>query len=88
MSTKGDFNVQRVYIKKIGIGVLACYAALAVLFYWIAGNQMQFSDSTTDMLSTTNPTGEIIAETTLMQPLTAQADNLLGVTLYLSTYQK
>lgn len=75
-------------LKKIGVITLACYAAVAILFYCVAGSQMSFSDSRTDMLSATAPTGEILAGTALTQPFTAQGDQLLGVTLYLSTYQR
>ena len=68
--------------------VMACYLVLAVGFYLIAGEQLRFRDEKTDMLTPLLPIGEITESTEIRQRITADCDEISGVTLRLSTYER
>ncbi len=72
--------------KKTALIIMACYLILAVGFYFIAGDQLHIRDEQSDMLTPLMPTGEITSESLVTQRLTAEGDQLLGLSLRLSTY--
>jgi len=80
--------VKRINTKHILPLVMACYLVLAMGFYLIAGEQLRFRDEKTDMLTPLLPMGEITQETVIRQRIVADGDELLGVTLRLSTYDR
>ena len=67
--------------------VLVLYCVCAVLLYWIGGDQLQFRDSQSDMLTPSGTVGEITSEIVLEQPITVDGD-LLAVTFVGATYAR
>ena len=67
---------------------LAVYVVLAVAFYWISGDQLHFRDENTDAITASEPIGELVQGMEIRQPFTAQADEILGVDMLLSTYAR
>lgn len=60
--------------KKCG-AALAIYVLLAVLFYWIGGDQLRYRDNSTDMLTASEPVGEITKDTVITQQISVTADS-------------
>lgn len=75
-------------LKKISAIVLAIYVLLSGLFYWIAGDQFQFSDESTVPVAAKEPVGELVQGMELRQPFTAKGEELIGITLMLSTFSR
>ena len=65
---------------------LAIYAALAVLFYAIAKDQLRTRTDSTDSVSPSASTGEILAGTRLEQQFTVQSDRLTGFSVLCGTF--
>ncbi len=75
--------------KKLQMGcaaALAVYLLSAVLFYWIAGEQLHFRVEETAAVTPAQPIGELVQGMEVRQPFTAQCDEVTGVMLRLSTY--
>ena len=68
--------------------VLICFIALAAIFYWIAGNQMRFREEETDVINASTPVGELTSDVELRQPFIADADEITGISMMLSTYAR
>lgn len=73
-------------VQKGCILVLAAYALLSLAFFWIAGDQLRFREEETDSISPAYAIGELVQGMELRQSFVAEADELLGVKLMLSTY--
>ena len=67
---------------------LAVYLILAVLFYWIGGDQFQYRDAQTDMLSMGEPIGEITKDQTVTQRISVSGDQLTGLNFLGATYAR
>ena len=67
---------------------LAVYLILAVLFYWIGGDQFKYRDDQTDMLSMGEPIGEITKDQTVTQRISVSGDQLTGLTFLGATYAR
>ena len=65
---------------------LAIYAALAVLFYAIAKDQLRTRTDSTDSVSPSASTGEILAGTRLGQQFTVQSDRMTGFSVLCGTF--
>jgi ABC-2 type transport system permease protein len=68
--------------------VVAVYLLLAVAFYGIGGDQLRFREETTDAINASAPVGELTSDVELRQPFTASADEITGVSMLLSTYDR
>lgn len=73
-------------VRKGCVLVLAIYVVLAIVFFWIAGDQLQFKESETEAISAGEPVGELVQGMELWQPFTAQGDEITSVSMLLSTY--
>ena len=73
-------------LKKGCFYALICYMVLAVTFYLVAGEQLRFKYSQTDTITPAQPVGEIVQGVEVRQPFVAQADELLSLSLRISTY--
>ena len=72
--------------KKLAI-VLVVYVLLAVVFYFLGGQQFHMREANTDdMVSPTGDVDEIRADCSLRQPFSIHADRITGVSLFTSTY--
>lgn len=79
-------NIQK--LQKACLMVLICFIALAVIFYWIAGNQMRFREEETDAINASTPVGELTSDMELHQPFTVDADEITGISMKFSTYAR
>jgi len=78
-------------IKRLQKGCLIailCFAAVAVVFDWIAGEQMRFRNRKTDSVNAMAPIGELTKDTELRQPFEAEAEEITGLSMLLSTYAR
>lgn len=75
-------------VKKGCALVLAAYVLLSLAFFWIAGDQLHFRDEATDAVTPSEPVGELVQGMEVRQPFTAQADEILYVSMMLSTYAR
>lgn len=75
-------------LKKGCFYALICYVVLVVIFYLVAGEQLRFKYSQTDTITPAQPVGEIVQGMEVRQPFVAQADELRGLSLEISTYQR
>lgn len=73
--------------KKCGL-FLAAYIVLATLFYWIGGDQLRYRDNSTDMLTPSQPIGEITSDITVTQNITIDGENLTSLTFQTATYAR
>lgn len=75
-------------VKKLCLYALAVYIVLAVLFFGIAGDQLRYRDEWTEAVHAAAPIGEIVQGTEIRQPFRAEADEIHGVSMLLSTYER
>lgn len=76
-------------LKKICITTLISYVIGIFLFYFIAGEQLKYSEFVSDMaVSPVTITGEITDKTVLEQPLEITGDELKGIKLTAATYAR
>lgn len=75
-------------LKKKCCAALAIYVLLAVLFYWIGGDQLRYRDNFTDMLTASEPVGEITKDTVITQQLTVTGGQLTELTFRGATYAR
>lgn len=68
--------------------VLAAYLLLAAVFFWIAGDQLRFRDEETAAVTPAQPVGELVQGVELRQPFTAQGDEIISISMRLSTYER
>ena len=78
---------QRVLRKGCAITLLA-YLVIAALFYWIGGDQLQYRDSQTDMLTPSGVINEITDGVVVEQRIEVDGDLLLAVNLVGATYDR
>lgn len=67
---------------------LAAYLLLSAAFYWIAGDQLRFREETAGAVTPAQPVGELVQGVELCQPFIAQADEIVSVSMKLSTYAR
>lgn len=75
-------------VRKGCVLALVIYIVLALVFFWVSGDQLRFRDEETDKITPSEPIGELVQGMELRQPFTAQADEILSVDMLLSTYQQ
>lgn len=75
-------------LKKGCIAAVLIYLVLAILFYWIGGDQLKFRDSQTDMLTPNRVVNEITSDVVLEQQIKVDGDLLLSVNLVGATYAR
>lgn len=75
-------------VKKGCALVLTGYVILAIVFYWIAGDQLRFRDDETNFVSASEPIGELVQGVEIRQPFIAEADEISTVSILLSTYAR
>ena len=68
--------------------VVAAYVTLAILFYWIGGDQLRYRDISSDMLTASNPVGEITKDTVLTQQISVEGEELASLTFRGGTYAR
>ena len=68
--------------------VLAVYVILAVGFFWISGDQLRFKGEEGTAINPSTPVGELVQGMEVRQPFTAPGDEILSVSMLLSTYQR
>lgn len=73
--------------KKCG-AALAIYVLLAVLFYWIGGDQLRYRDNSTDMLTASEPVGEITKDTVITQQISVTGGQLTELIFRGATYAR
>lgn len=66
--------------------VIAVYMVIACAFYFIAKEQLYYRNEETAMLAAEMPVGELTAGMELRQSFLAEADELNGLSLMISTY--
>ena len=72
-----------------GCGIaLAAYFVLAVLLFWIGGDQFQYRDEETDMLTASAPIGEITKDQVVTQQISVSGDELRDLTFAGATYAR
>ena len=70
-----------------GCGItLAVYLVLAVLLYWIGGDQFHYRDEQTDMLTASTPIGEMTKDQVVTQKISISGDELRGISFMGATY--
>lgn len=79
-------NIKR--LKRGCVFVLAMYFVLSILFFWIAGDQLRYIDRQTASVHPLAPLGELVQGIELEQPFMAEADEIRGISLMLSTYNR
>lgn len=79
-------NQQR--LRRICIAVLLGYLLIAVLFYVVGGEQLQYKIWLTEGVTPSEPVGELLVGTELAQPFTADGNELTAVQLQISTYAR
>lgn len=79
-------NIKRMTLKKGCFITVAVYIVLAVAFYAIAHDQLTYRLDKTEMLSPTQPVGELVAGTVLEQPFSIDADEITGISFLVATY--
>lgn len=77
-------NVQ--WLKKGCLLVIICYTLAALAFPLIAADQLHYRTDTSGAVSAATVIGEMTRDMTLRQPIRLDADEITGVSLYLSTY--
>lgn len=75
-------------VRKGCVLVLAVYVVLVLAFFWVTGDQLHFRDEETDTVSAGEPVGELVQGMELRQPFTAQGDEIISVSMMLSTYAR
>lgn len=75
-------------VTKICVFLFFGYLTVFTAFYFIAGDQLHFQNSETEMPINAGPVGELTPETGIRQLFTAGGDEILGVQLLLSTYAR
>lgn len=75
-------------LKKGCCMVVAAYVTLAILFYWIGGDQLRYRDISSDMLTASNPVGEITKDTVLTQQISVEGEELASLTFRGGTYAR
>jgi len=77
-------------IKKIFISAFAIYCALAVSFYFLAGDQLRYRDSrrNIEMLEASTSTGEITRGVVVEQPFINYIDRLQKITFKCTTFYR
>lgn len=76
-------------VKKIvrhTLAVLLIYAVIAAAFFFVSGDQLNYQDEQTDMVSPSAGVGELLRGMEVRQRFTAEGDELRGVSLPLATY--
>ena len=76
---------QKTVRKGCGIA-LAVYVALAILLFWIGGDQFHYRDEQTDMLTAGTPIGEITKDEVVTQKISVSGDELRGISFMGATY--
>ena len=71
--------------KKLLAVLATCYWALALLIYLVAGEQFHYTAVTSDALSASATTGELVDGMTLNQRVIAPADSLTGFDIMVAT---
>lgn len=67
---------------------LVVYLLVAVLFYWIGGEQLHYRDSQSDMITPSGVVNEITADVVLEQEIVVDGDLLTRLTLKGATYAR
>lgn len=76
-------------LKKICITTLISYILGVFLFYFIAGDQLKYSEVISEMLVTPEMiTGEIINTTVIEQPIKVSGDEIRGIILSAATFMR
>lgn len=75
-------------LKKGCVIAMIVYLILTVLLRWIGGDQFQFKDSQTDMLTPSGVVNEITSDTVLEQQIPVDGDLLLAVNFMGATYAR
>ena len=68
--------------------VLAAYVILAASFYWISGDQLRFKEEEGTAINPSAPVGELVQGMEVRQAFTATGNEILSVSMLLSTYQR
>ena len=79
-------NQQR--LRRICIAALLGYFLIAILFYVVGGEQLQYKIWLTEGVTPSEPVGELLVGTELAQPFTADGNELTAVQLQISTYAR
>ena len=74
--------------KRLLAVLAACYWALALLVYLVAGDQFRYTVVENDALSASAVIGELVDGMTVTQTLTAPAEQTTGLELLASTYAR
>lgn len=75
-------------LKKGCFYAIIVYVLLVVVFYLVAGEQLRFKYTVTDTITPSQPVGEIVQGMEIRQPFVAEADELRGLSLEISTYER
>lgn len=75
-------------LRKICTAVLLGYLLVAILFYAVGGEQLRYKIWLTEGVTPSEPVGELLAGTELVQPFTADGNELTAVQLQISTYAR
>lgn len=72
--------------KKTCAVIMAVYILLVVGFYFISGDGFRYGSISTEMLSRTSTTGELLAGQSVIQPFVAECNRIDSVTVFGATY--
>ncbi len=75
-------------LKKGCLIVFLCYVLIAILFYWIAGEQLHYQAVATSEVGASAAVGEITKDVVLKQGFVPEADELNGISFLISTYER
>ncbi len=76
------------YLQKACALILALFLLSALLFYWVQGSQIHYRESQTVAVDPAAPIGELTRDIELRQPFTAETDEIIAVSVLLSTYAR
>ena len=75
-------------LKKGCAAAVILYIALAILFYFVGGEQLHWMNKDTDPVSPVNHVGELTAGIQVWQPFVAEGEQLTGADIRFSTFAR
>ena len=76
------------YLRKCCALAIVVYILLAILFFWISGEQLYFRVDETIGVSPAQPIGELVQGVEIRQPFLADGEEILSVKMFLATYSR
>ena len=83
---KGMGILNRKDVRRFCVGCIVAYLLFALLFWAVANDQLRFREENTNAIHASSMIGELVQGVELRQPFRAEADELLNLSMMMSTY--